>query len=134
MIKSINEKYCKNNLIQLMPYSAQNQLITSTDEIMFLKLVDKILINKYENHTNRNLFPYSDKIKYSENYTQLFEYNKQYLNYRGSFYGINIEQHYFFKGNNRALYFSDDLDLDDREVEFNEQIMDRKSIENICEK
>jgi len=131
MIKAIDEKYCKNNLVQLMPYSSQTQLITSADEIYFLKVGDKILINKYEKHPSRSLFPYSNKIKHSENYTQLFEYNKQYLNYRGSSSGFNIEQHYFFKGSNRALYLSDNLHLDDRKVEFNEQIMDRKSIKNI---
>lgn len=131
MIKAIDEKYCKNDLVQLMPYSSTTQLITSADEILFLKVGDEVLINKYEKHPSRNLFPYSDKIKHSGNYTQLFEYNKQYLNYRGSFSGINIQQNYFFKGSNRALYLSDSLNIDDRNVEYNEQIMDRKNIENI---
>lgn len=96
MIKAIDEKYCKNDLVQLMPVSSQSQLITSADEILFLKVGDKVLINKYEKHPSRSLFPYSDKIKHSGNYTQLFEYNKQYLNYRGSFSGINNSAKLFF--------------------------------------
>lgn len=38
MIKAIDEKYCKNDLVQLMPVSSQSQLITSADEILFLKV------------------------------------------------------------------------------------------------
>lgn len=131
MIKAIDEKYCKNDLVQLMPYSSTTQLIISADEIIFLKVCDEILVNKYEKHPSRNLFPYSDRIKHSEHYTQLFEYNKQYLNYRGSFGGFSIQQNYFFKGSNRALYFNESLDLDDRNVEYDEQVIDRKSVESI---
>lgn len=131
MIKAIDEKYCKNDLVQLMPYSSTTQLIISADEIIFLKVCDETLVNKYEKHLSRNLFPYSDRIKHSEHYTQLFEYNKQYLNYRGSFGGFSIQQNYFFKGSNRALYLNESLDLDDRNVEYDEQVIDRKSVESI---
>ena len=83
MIKAIDSNYCIGDFVQLMPYTDACQLIMSTDEILLLKVGNKVLVNKYTNHPNRYLFPYSDKEKnsinsYSNNYNQLFEYNKLY--------------------------------------------------------
>lgn len=35
MIKAVSEKYCKDNLVQLMSYTDQCQLIMDIDEIFF---------------------------------------------------------------------------------------------------
>ena len=120
MIKAIDKKYCIDNFVQLMPHTDDCQLIMSTDEIIFLKVDNNILINKYKNHPKRYLFPYSDFEKHntesSTNYNQLFEYNKMYLNYCGSISNFNFSKNYFFKGTNRALFYKETLDYDERKI------------------
>lgn len=135
MIKAVLEKYCKDNLVQLMPYTDHCQLIISADEILFLKIGNRILVNKYENHPSRYLFPYSDNIKYTEGfetrYNQLFEYHKIYLNFRGSVSGYRFDKSYFFKGTNRALYFSEVLEVDDRKTKDNVEYLTRNEVEKV---
>lgn len=133
MIRAIKEEYCKENLVQLIPYSDVCQLIIDKDEILLLKDGNNILINKYANHPKRFLFPYSDKeINYdydNKRYTQLFEYNKIYLNFRSSVSGASLHKNYFFKGTKRALYLNETLSLDDRNLLKDERYLTREETE-----
>lgn len=136
MIKSIDSKYCKDNLVQLMPYTDECQLIMDTDEILLLKIGDEVLINKYTNHPSRYLFPYSDKEKnsispYSDSYNQLFEYNKLYLNFRCSTRGYSFHKNYFFKGTNKALYVNESLEVNERNAVEDEVYLTREEVEKI---
>ena len=105
MIKAISERYCKNNLVQLNCSSEDFRLIIDTDEIILLKVDGKIIINKYNNHSSRNLFP----CEYHINHPGIFEYNKLYLNYKKVYYRHYFNKNYFFKGTNRALYLDESL-------------------------
>lgn len=120
MLKVVDKKYCKGDLVQLMPCSDSSQLIISADEIILLKMGDIVFINKYEKHPKRDLFPYSDRtthhIGFSRNYNELFEYNKLYLNFRGSVSGFNLHKYFFFKGTNRALWLNEGLNVDERDL------------------
>lgn len=131
MIQAINSKYCKNGLVQIMPYTAETHLILSPDEIILLKQGNKILINKYKSHPNRNLFPFSDKEQSDQrHFTEIFEYNKLYLNYRGCD-GFSFHKNYFFKGNNRGLFLEESLPCDERDASKNTMELSRKEIEEI---
>lgn len=136
MIKAIDSKYCKDNLVQLMPLTDVCQLIMDTDEIILLKIGNNILINKYTNHPSRYLFPYSDNERnsvtpYSSNYNELFEYNKLYLNYRGSIREYNFHKNYFVKGTNRALFLKESLSVDDRNNDNHKEYLTRNEVEKV---
>lgn len=134
MIEAVNKKYCNNNLIQLMHRENTCNLIVSDEEILLLRLGDKVIINSYENHPDRSLFPYSDKAKNGPFYNELFEYRKPYLVFSGNYGGFNFELNYFFKGNDRALFWSETLQTDRREVNENEMTLSREEIENLFNK
>ena len=113
MVEAIDKKYCIGDFVQLMAYTDACQLIVSNDEIILLKIGDRVLVNKYANHPNRNLFPYHEKEKNDWNhFTELFEYNKIYLNYGGSVGGSSINKWYFTKDNERALFIDEFLSID----------------------
>ena len=135
MIKAIKEKYCKNNLVQLMSHSDVCQLIVNANEIILLKTNEQVLINKYTNHPSRSLFPYHEKeIHYlygEEKYTELFEYDKIYLGFTSSIQGYSLFKKYFFKGSNRALLYKESLPIDERIVTTNKKILTREETEEI---
>lgn len=115
-----------------MPYTDSCHLIISADEIILLKVGDKIIVNKYTNHPSRNLFPYSEKEQIDcHHFTQLFEYNKTYLNFRASVRGLSAHQEYFFKGSNRALWLTKPLSIDDRNQIEDSVELSRQEIEEI---
>ena len=129
MIEAIDKKYCIDNLIQLMPYTDEFHLITSANEIILLKTRAGILINKYSNHPSRYLFPFSDKEQCDQShFTELFEYNKLYLNLRFSFKNYRIDKSYFFKGNNKALLFEESLPTNEK---YNIEQLSRSEINEI---
>ena len=132
MIKAIDKKYCIGDLVQLMPYTDSCHLIVNADEIILLKVGDKVLVNKYANHPSRNLFPYHEKEQNDKNhFTELFEYNKTYLNFRGSVGGFSFHQDYFFKGSERALYLDQSLPVDDRNAVKDSIELSRQEIEEL---
>lgn len=132
MVQAIDKKYCIGDLVQLMPYTDTCHFIVSTDEIILLKIGDKVLVNKYENHPSRNLFPYHEKEQIDRNhFTELFEYNKTYLNFRGSVGGFSFHQDYFFKGSERALHLNQSLLVDDRNVVKDSIELSRQEIEEL---
>lgn len=132
MIQAIDKKYCIGNLVQLMPYTDTCHLIVSADEIILLKVGDKVLVNKYVNHPSRNLFPYHEKEKNDwQHFTELFEYNKTYLTFRGSIGGFRFHKYYFFKGRDRALWLEEPLPVDERCAMENSVELDRHEIEKI---
>lgn len=131
MIYAINSKYCKNGLIQIMPRTAETHLILSSDEIILLKLGEEVLINKYSNHPSRNLFPFSDKKQSDQqHFTEIFEYNKVYLNYRGQG-GFSFHKNYFFKENDRALVLEESLFCDERDASKNIMELSRNEIDEM---
>lgn len=130
MIKAIDKQYCIGNLVQLMPYTDACHLIVSADEIILLKVGDKVLVNKYVNHPSRNLFPYHEQEKNDwQHFTELFEYNKTYLTFRGSAGGFH--KYYFFKGSDRALWLEESLPVDARNVVFDSIELSRQEIEGL---
>lgn len=132
MIQAIDKKYCIGNLVQLMPYTDDCHFIVSTDEILLLKVGDKVLVNKYVNHPSRNLFPYHEKEQNDWlHFTELFEYNKTYLNFRGSVRGFRFHKDYFFKGNDRALWLEESLPVDERYAIEDSVELNRYEIEKI---
>lgn len=132
MIEAIDKKYCIGNFVQLMQNTDVCHLIVSADEIILLKVGDKVLVNKYDNYLNRNLFPYYEEEQDNRNrFPELFEYNKIYLNFKGSMGGFCFNQDYFFKGNDRALVLEDSLPVDDRNAVKNCISLDRQEIEEI---
>ena len=132
MIKAINKKYCIGDLVQLMPDTDSCHLIVNADEIILLKVGDKVLVNKYANHPSRNLFPYHEKEQNDrDHFTELFEYNKTYLNFRGSVGGFSFHQDYFFKGSERALYLDQSLPVDDMNAVKDSIELSRQEIEEL---
>lgn len=115
MIKAIYSKYCTNDFVQLMPYTDVYQLIIDTEQIILLKDCDTVVINKFVDHPNRSLFPLSDSSTYRDgfntHYNELFEYNKFYLNFRGSYVGYKLHKHYFVKGTDSALFLNEKLPI-----------------------
>lgn len=134
MVEAIDKKYCHNNLVQLMHRENSVNLIIDDEEILLLKLGDKVLVNSYDNHPDRYLFPYSDKVKNGPFYNGLFEYKKPYIVYNSGIGGFNFSTNYFLEGNDRALYWSDDLPTDFRGVKASEMILTREEIENYFNK
>lgn len=134
MVEAIDKKYCHNNLVQLMHRENNVNLIISDDEIILLKLGDKVLVNAYENHPDRYLFPYSEKVMTGPFYNSLFEYNKPYIVYNGGLGGYNFSTNYFLEGYDRTLFWSDYLSTDFRGVKGNEKVLSRSEIENYFNK
>lgn len=132
MILAIDKKYCIGDLVQLMPRTDTFHFIVNTDEILLLKIEDKVLVNKYANHPSRNLFPYHEKEQYDKNhFTELFEYNRIYLNFRGSAKGFSVHHEYLFKGNERALYSNQPLLIDDDNMAIDSIELSRQEIEEL---
>lgn len=134
MVEAIDKKYCHNNLVQLMHRENSVNLIISDDEILLLKLGDNILVNAYENHPDRYLFPYSDKVKNGPFYNGLFEYRKPYIVYNSGIGGYNFSTNYFLEGNDRALFWSEHLSTDFRGIKGSEMLLSREEIENFFDK
>jgi len=130
MIKAIDKKYCVGDMVQLMPLSDYFQLIMDANEVVLLKVGNNVLINKYINHPNRNLFPYHERESYNGKYCELFEYNKLYLNFRGSVSGFDFSGYYFFRGTDRALCVNDRLTIDERSAKKDKRLLTRKELEN----
>lgn len=132
MIKAIYEKYCIGDLVQVMSHTDTTQLIVSADEIILLKTGNKVIINKYANHPNRYLFPLSEKIQQDfDHFTELFEYDKLYLDFRGSISGFRFDKNYFFKGSERALILEESLQVDERYATTSSVELNRVEIETI---
>lgn len=132
MIKAIAKKYCVDNLVQLMPHTDICHLIVSTDEIILLKTGNGVLINKYSNHPSRHLFPFSDKEQSDgQHFTELFEFNKVYLDFRGSIGGFRFDKNYFFKDSERALLLEETLPVDERRTTVTSVELSRTEIEEI---
>lgn len=134
MVEAIDKKYCHNNLVQLMHRENTVNLIISDEEILLLKLGDKVLVNSYENHPDRHLFPFSEKVTNGPFYNGLFEYKKPYIVYNSNYGGYNFSTNYFLEGNDRALFWSDDLPTDFRGVKGSELILSREEIEDYFNK
>lgn len=134
MIEAIDKKYCHNGLVQLMHRSNTINLIISAEEILLLKLGDSVLINSYEEHPSRYLFPYSDKIKNGAYYNSLFEYKKPYLVFNASLGGYNFETHYFFEEKDIVLFYSESLPTDLRGINGSTTTLSREEIEKYFNK
>lgn len=132
MIKSIPQKYCKEEFTQLMINPLLTCLIMNAEEIILLKYGNKVLINKFTSHPMRNKFPRSniEIFEDEENtfYKELFSYNHLYLGYRNKGGGIQFFQNYFVKEDNRCLIQNKSLPIFQKEPTIT-RIMNRKEIE-----
>lgn len=133
MIQPVEKKYCIGDLVQVMPNTEACHLIVSVDEIILLKVGDKILVNKYVNHPSRNLFPYQEKEMYDWcHFTELFKYNKTYLNFRGSLGGGVFLLDYFFRTNDSSLHLEESLPVEYKYNDYvgeNSVVLNRQEIE-----
>lgn len=134
-VERIDEKYCINDLVQLMPYTGYNQLIIDADEIVLLKNGRNVVVNKYVNHPSRDLFPFSKCASHSDDiggyHNELFEYDKIYLNFINTNIGIRIRIYKFFKDNNCTLFCDESLSLDERTLSDNVLELSRNETEDI---
>ena len=131
-VYAIQPKYCKKGLVQFMPIENKTNFIASPTEILFLKIGDRILVNKYENHPYRFLFPYSENIKTENSYNQLFEYRIPYINFRSNFDIYSLTTMRFFKGVYRTLFCYEEINQKDEE-EITEELT-REQVEAIFNK
>ncbi|MCH5166580.1 MAG: hypothetical protein J1F35_01685 [Erysipelotrichales bacterium] len=87
MEQLIDKKYNIDNLVQLRFAVGDVSLVCDATEILFLKLNDKVVVNKYLNHPKRYLFPLSDepvsKVDEHTLYNFLFELDKDHIVYEG---------------------------------------------------
>ena len=110
MIKSINEKYCQENLVQLMTYPSPTQLIVNSEEIILLKIGDRVVINKYSNHPKRECFPFHEQERnMNGNFNELYKYQELYLNFRGYESHSDFQTYCFYPGTKKALMFNETL-------------------------
>lgn len=130
MIKAIDAKYCKGDLVQLMTIDGGTSFIASPEEIILLKGYRKVYVNKYENHPNRYEFPYSENVKTGEYFNELYEYNKPYIIYESNHIGYICSMMYFFKGSNRAIKYETSLPIDLRSTQDIEEELTREEIES----
>lgn len=117
MIKTVDKEYVKDNLVQLMIGTNDNEIILDGENLLLLKVDNVIYVNKYLNHPKRALFPYQDipmhKVDDVELYNVLFEVDKDYLIYEMNSYTDNIIMSRFAKIDSGALWreeASDDYD------------------------
>ena len=106
MIKAIDAKYCKGGLIQNWNKDDGVMLIVSPDGIVFFKKNDEIIINEFENYSNRYDF-LDNSIKKGYYFNCLFEYNKPYLVFRGG--KANTILKMFLKDGERTLCYTDSI-------------------------
>lgn len=87
MEQLIDKKYNIDNLVQLKFAVGDVSLVCDATDILFLKINDKVVINKYLNHPKRYLFPLSEepvsKVGEHTLYSFLFELDKDYIVYEG---------------------------------------------------
>lgn len=127
MIKAIDSKFCQGNSVELTKPSSRFNLILNTDEIILLKIDNRVIINKY------NLMP-KKHVDSNGNYNILFNYNKLYLSFMASMSDYNFEKDCFFKGTNRALHFNEKLESDIKKASNNQIELNRNEVEKLFNK
>lgn len=110
MIKLIDKEYVRDDLLQLMVGTNDNEIIMDDKEIILLKVDDVIYIDKYLNHKRRSEFPYQDIPMHkdeetdTELYNILFEVNNDYLIYEMDEFSDNVIMNRFFKSDDGILW------------------------------
>lgn len=109
-----------------MHLSNRCNFIVSPDEIILLKSDGNLILNSYEKHPKRFLFPYSinsiTNINNSLYYNELFEYDKPYLNFSGEGVGVySFQLDYFVKDDeNKTILYNELISSDRRYASYNE--------------
>lgn len=139
MIKTIHPKQYNDKLVEHFPNAhSHDYILIEPEEIIFLKTKNKVLINKYLSHPNKNDFEFQQE-KYSrpyfleyfsERYNELLEYNKLYLKFEITNDGYRFKKLYFLKDNNQAFYISQSLPLEYGENNIIEKELTKKQLED----
>lgn len=139
-MKYIKNKYCKNNLVQLMHISNRCNFIVSPDEIILLKSDGNLILNSYKKHPKRFLFPYSINSVTNSNhslyYNELFEYDKPYLNFSGEGVGgYSFQLNYFIKDDeNKTIFYSTPISCDRRYASEKDIYLTEEELKKIFDK
>lgn len=131
MIREVEEKYYTNDFVQLTVGTDDCHLIMSADEIILLKIGDKVLIDKYFGNPNGMLFLDTNMQTDSKRYNELFEYNKLYLDFKGSFENFYLHKYYFFSENGKALNLMEELSINKNLNNKQTRLLSRLDLENL---
>ena len=132
MYKIIDSKHCNDKFVCVnKDINNYNHFIVSIDEIVYLN-TKNILITANNNSEDYSMF---SELKNSGG-NIIFEYNKPYIDFIFSIHGYGVQQNFFFKGTNRALYTNKPLPIDERYLCGKEEIniLTRKEIEDFFNK
>ena len=131
-VYKIANNYLENDYIKLpISLGVVSNLLISTNEIIYLNIGNKILINKTSSCMNIDNYRYD-----IEGYRYVnFKYNENYLFVQNNQDGQRVIQFYFTKENNETLCFINSMYSIDNEVgELKINILNRNEIENIFDK
>lgn len=105
-IQVVSPEHCRDGVVQNWIKDAGTMLVVSPDGIVFFKKNDEIIINEFENYSNRYDF-LDNSIKKGYYFNCLFEYNKPYLVFRGG--KANTILKMFLKDGERTLCYTDSI-------------------------
>ena len=135
MYKVIDSSQCNDNLVLRSMLPNYCCLIVSAEEIIYFREKNKVIIDKTLNYNNKPRFDYDSSIDFEEQTHILYEYNKQYLRLDYTWYGDScLEQQYFFRGTNRALYLDNPIELYKTSTDSKVEILSREQIEQVFNK
>lgn len=127
-MEELREKNKKDENFQILINPLLSCLVMSADEIILLKHISKVLVNKYPNYASQNEFSLEEE---KEDYQKLLlSYNKLYLGYRNNGAGIQFFQYYAVKDGNRNYVYNKTLPFHERGKLFT-QIMTREETEQL---
>lgn len=124
MLKIIEKENCYGKYVNYETKLEIFNLVLSANELVFLKVGNKILYDAYENDM--------DEMKNSFN--QKYRYNQMYLNISANTTGYSFKKEYFFKGQEKSLLLSETINNTERETTENEYILSREELEQLLDK
>lgn len=128
MIESIPEKYCKEDAVQLVINSKLSTLLFNVEEIILLKY-GNCIFDQYQNYKmNEQLPNLSESVQKDGYFTELFSYNKLYLNFINNGGGVQFFKHYVMKEQEKSYALSESLPLWERNSTMS-MIMNREEVE-----
>ncbi len=108
MILEVSSKHCTRDLVDYMTLSSNNHLIVGEEGLLLLKIADKVILNRFPKSVRVNGFPYDSKVKRdSDFFTELYKYNRLYMNFTSTFRHFMLCRNYFFKRDDGALAVED---------------------------
>ncbi len=104
MVYTIKKKYCQKNKVMFAPITDKNQLILGPDGIVLLRIEGHTIINAFLKHEDRTDFPFGDRTQTDiDHFTEIFDYNKTFLDFSGDIYSFRISKRYFYRSDSGAM-------------------------------